>query len=524
MKKNTIAITLAMLLAFAANAQNKKKAQELYDTGNYPGALQEYLLLLQEEPDNYTYNFRAGVCQLQSSAIKSKAIPYLNKASSFAEGDPIAFYLLGKAYQYSYQFDAAIRAFEKFIALSRHDEENVRYAKKKIEYCYNAKEFMKFPLDVEFENLGENINSAYPDYFPFVSSNESFLLFNSKRDDGSNKLPDGTFSSSIYVSQVKDGRFQEAHKMMSIGGDSLNEQVIGLSADGSKLLYAVEQNKVVTMYLADISEGEISEPEALNITPPEALTLDVTASIASDGKTIYLSSKLKGGLGGADIYVARKLPNGQWSKLQNLGPEINTEWDEFFPNISPDGKNLYFSSEGHTGLGGMDIYRSEWKPDSNAWGRVRNLGFPLNTPDDDMNFRLAADKQYGYLSVNREDGYGDLDVYRVHFGEAEPRFTIVTGQLYSIRKEQLRDDVFISVVDLSKNRVYGEYLPNARTGRYIMALPPGRYTLIVEVQGYQRIDQSIEVLDKASFQPYIHQDMVLKPAGILMPLPKIAGE
>ena len=206
------------------------------------------------------------------------------------------------------------------------------------------------------------------------------------------------------------------------------------------------------------------------------------------------------------------------------GESVNTDWDEQFPNISPDGKTLYFSSEGHTGLGGMDIYRAGWIADSNAWGAVRNMGYPLNTPDDDMNFRQADSKEIGYLSVNRKDGFGDLDVYRVRFGNEESKFSIVTGNLYSVNKTQLKDDVFISVVDLSKNRVYGEYLPNSRTGRYVMALPPGKYKLLVEVPGFHRIDQPIEIMGKSSYESFIYQDMVLKPAGILMPLPGIAAE
>jgi hypothetical protein len=524
MLKRTVICLLMALVVTTLSAQTKKEATALYASQNYNEALKMYLHLLGTDPDNYEYNFRTGVCYLKTSVVKSKAIPYLTKASSYTNQDPIAYYLLAKAYQYSYQFDAAIRAFEKFINLSSSVEENVRYAKKKIEHCYNAKEFMKFPRNVDFENLGENINSVYPDYFPFVSANESFIVFNSKRDDGSNKLKDGTFSSNIYFSKVENGQFQKAEKLPDVGSDSLNEQIIGLSADGNKLLIAVEGDGNTQVFLADFTTHVAKDIQKLSIDLSQAVNGEVTASINADGDLLYLAMELKGGLGGTDIYESRLLPNGEWSALRNLGSEINTIWDERFPNITQDEKTLFFSSEGHTGLGGMDIYQASRNLKERKWENVKNMAYPLNTPEDELNFRMSSSGKYGYLSVNREDGYGDLDVYRVQFHEADPRFSIITGKLYSVNTTQLKEDVFISVVDLSRNRVYGEYLPNSRTGRYVMALPPGKYKLLVEVEGFKRIDQTIEVFDKSSYQPYIYQDMVLKPSNILMPLPGISSE
>jgi len=351
-------------------SQSMKQADEYFELENYPAALDIYKELIKNNPEDYKLNFRLGVCHLNASVIKSKAISYLNKAASFSGRDPIAYYLLGRAYHYSYQFDPAIRAYEKFISLSSDDPENLAYAKKKIEYCYNAKEFMKFPLNLTFENLGDNINSEYPDFFPFVSSNESFMVFNSKRDDGSNKLNDGSFSSNIYISNVEKGQFQKAHKLTDLGVDSLNERVIGLSPDGSKILYSIQQENGVGIYLADFKNREIKNSELLNLSPKEVLNSGVTASINSEANTIYLSANLKNSYGGHDIYVARMLPNGEWSLLQNMGPAINTVWDEKYPNISHDGKVLYFSSEGHTGLGGMDVYESRWDTDSSKWINV----------------------------------------------------------------------------------------------------------------------------------------------------------
>ncbi|HCQ28669.1 MAG TPA: hypothetical protein DIU39_00170, partial [Flavobacteriales bacterium] len=238
---------------------------------------------------------------------------------------------------------------------------------------------------------------------------------------------------------------------------------------------------------------------------------EIAAAISPDGNAIYFASHRPGGYGGVDIYVSRKLPNGKWAKAQNLGPTINTAFDEDFPNISPDGKTLYFSSKGHTSMGGYDIFKASWDPVKRIWVGVKNIGYPINTPEDNMNFRISENGRTGYISAVRADTKGDLDIYSVTFNEVEPKYTVLKGYIYATDSTQKITEVYISVVDNETGEVFGEYLPNPNTGRYVMILPPGNYNLLIEADGYSPIEEDFEVYGKSSFRTEINKNYYLKP-------------
>ncbi|MBL4705125.1 MAG: PD40 domain-containing protein [Flavobacteriales bacterium] len=231
------------------------------------------------------------------------------------------------------------------------------------------------------------------------------------------------------------------------------------------------------------------------------------------GSKIYFASDRPDGYGGIDIYMCQKLPNGKWSQAQNLGPTINTKFDEDFPNISPDGKVLYFSSRGHTSMGGYDIFKAEWNPLKRKFGAVRNIGYPINTPEDNMNFRVSKSGRFGYISALRKGGFGDLDIYRVTFREVEPEYTVITGKIVPKSGEPKFEDVLISVTDEETGDIYGDYIPNMDNMRYVMILPPGKYEVFVGCYGYEEIIENIEVLDKSSFQSHIEKDIIVTPVN-----------
>ncbi len=499
----------------SVNGQNEKVARDLFEKRDFEGAMEEYLLLHEEDPDKLEYNYRIGVCYLNTNIDKSKAVPYLKKAVQHKKADPNALYLLGRAYHLAYKFDKAIDAYYDFKEKGKGSEFNLKKVDRQIAYCENAKELMKFPVDVDFIDLGDPVNSLYKDYYPFVPADESYLLFNSRRKEKSIENRNGTYRSNVYISRVAEGEFTEASLVKSINTEKGNEEVVGLSREGDKVLLYMDDGGRYgydgDLYVADLVNGRIKEPNLL----PESINSDkveIAASITDEKDAIIFASNRKGGHGGVDLYVSKKLPNGKWSSARNLGPGVNTEEDEDFPNLSPDGSKLYFSSKGHTSMGGYDIFSAEWDTVKRRWGKVKNIGYPINTPDDNMNFRISRSGKYGYISSLREKGHGNLDVYRVEFKGVDPRYTVIKGYLRSQDTGRMKvKRPMISVTDKATGEVYGDYTPDSRTMRYIMILPPGKFHIFVDAPGFEPHEEDIEILDKSSYRPRIDKDFTLIP-------------
>ncbi|HTB07831.1 MAG TPA: tetratricopeptide repeat protein [Bacteroidia bacterium] len=522
-----IAIALfAILLPISLYAQDDavatsgvNEADGYFTQGDFEDALEAYLTLVDKYPENELFNYRVGVCYLNTNVDKAKAISYLELVVHSKKNYPNALYLLARAYQFAYRFDDAIKTFTDFKKEGRGASENIRDADLEIQYCINAKELMKFPISATFENLGKNVNSPYDDYYPFVPTDESFLVFNSKRaGTGKEKATVNSYPPSIYISRVKDGEYTPAVGIGSpIDMPGKSEEVIGLSKEGDYMLfYYIDKKGFGNIYITnEQADKTFSTPVQLPEVINQKGQSKIAASITSDGSTIYFASDRPGGFGGIDLYVSRRIPNGNWGTPQNLGTVINTPSNEDFPNISPDGKTLYFSSQGHTSMGGYDIFKASLSDSANKWQSVQNMGYPINTPDDDMNFRLATNGRYGYISQVRKGGLGGLDIYRVTFNAVDQRYSVVKGLIStSDTTVKIKDytDVMITVSDAKTQELYGNYVPNSATGRYVIILPAGRYHAIVQVDGFDPYKEDINVEDKSSFQTEVNKDISLIPA------------
>jgi hypothetical protein len=506
-----------------------READQKFDNGNYEEALDDYLALLEKEPRSEKYNYNVAVCYLNTNINKTKAIPYLEIVTRMPKHDPNGMYLLGRAYHYAYRFDDAIKAYNKFKEVGRGSSSNLKDVDRQIQYCYNAKELVKYPVNVTFENLGKNVNSQYPDYYPYIPADESFLVFNSKRPEGSMRAIDGAYTSNIYISKVVSSNFQKAKSIGApVNTSDGDEEVIGLTSDGKTMLIYYDNLKGYgDIYSVDGDKNHnFKKPVILDDNINSAGATEIAASISPDGNTLYFASDRSGGLGGTDIYVSNKLPTGKWGPPRNLGPSVNTAQDEDFPNISADGKTLYFSSKGHTSMGGYDIFKADFDEATNSWANIKNIGYPLNTTEDDMNLRLSQTGRYGYMAAVREGGFGDLDIYRVTFDDIEPSYSVIKGVISSIDSTQkvMHSDVFITVTNTKTQEIVGNYIPNPNTGRYVIIVPPGSYTMTVEVNGYQTLTEKIDVMDKVSFKPEIDKNLKLLPEGYKPPVPVKTGK
>ncbi len=482
------------------NAETKLSAE------NYDDALEDYLQLISIEPKNDLYNYNTAVCYLNTNINKSKAIPYLEIVVRNEKHNPNADFLLGRAYQYGNRFDDAVASFEKFKKLAKGTEDNLKFVDEEVQHCINAKELIKFPIDVIFQNLGKNINSEYADYYPFVNEDEAYIMYNSKRPNSAEvqKQPNGEFLNSIHLSKVVNGQYMESDIVGEpISKGNSGEEVIGMNAKGTTLLINKPnlkgESKLYSTTLA--KNGEFSKLKELPATINGNGDV-IAACINNDGTSIYFASNRKGSLGGTDIYVCNQLPNGKWSEALNLGKEINTIYDEDFPNLSPDGKLLYFSSKGHSSMGGYDIFKANLNETTKQFEKVKNIGYPVNTSYDDLNFRISKNGRFGYVSSLRGGGLGDFDIYRVLFNEVEVDYSVIIGQIQAkdtLNKIDYRN-TFITVNDNITNEIVGNYLTNPSTGRFIIILPPGKYSILAEAPGFKDYKYQIEIFDKVSYQ------------------------
>jgi hypothetical protein len=507
-----------------------KEANDKFTNGNFDAALDDYLQLLEGDSKNEKYNYRVGVCYLNTNISRKKAIPYFEVVTREPKYEPDAMYLLGRSYHFAYRFDDALKCYNKFKADGRGTADNLKDVDREIQNCYNAKELMKFPLDVTFENLGKNINTQYSDYWPFVPSDESCIVYNSKRPgDGAVLEMNGEYASGIFISKVVNGAFGKAKSIgPPINTSEGDEEVIGLSANGeTMLLYYDNMKGVGDIYLAEADKkGNFKKADILDPTINSPNGFEISAAITNDGQTIYFTSDRKGGLGGTDLWVSHRLPTGTWAEATNMGPEINTDMDEDFPNISPDGKTLYFSSKGHTSMGGYDIFKMDWNEATHTWVNLKNLGYPINTPEDNMNFRISETGRFGYISALRDEGFGDMDIYRVTFNNVEPKYTVLVGKITSAdtAKKIKYSDVFISVINEKNQENIGNYVPNSNTGRYVIIVPPGNYSINVDMPGFQPYTQKIAIADKSSFKTELDKEIRLLPDGFKAPAAPVPGK
>jgi hypothetical protein len=312
---------------------------------------------------------------------------------------------------------------------------------------------------------------------------------------------------------VIDGEYQKAYLIgVPICKGNTGEEVIGLSANGKTLLMLIKDSKGLgNIYVSQKDEnGTFKKPIMLD-KHINSSSDEIAASLSAEGDQIYFASNRPGGLGGIDLYMSKKQPNGTWSLPINLGPAVNSALDEDFPNIAPDGKTLYFSSKGHTSMGGYDIFKANFDEENQKWENAKNIGYPVNTTGDDMNFRASSNARYGYISAIRSNGMGDYDVYRVVFNDIEPELTVLKGSIQSEDGSAINyPDVLLSVWDNKTKELVGTYLPNPTTGKYVVILSPGNYLMEVELFGFKIATQKLEIKDKISYQSEMDMDIKLQ--------------
>lgn len=466
----------------------------LYYQGDYAAALSGFSQLYSIDTSFAAINHRIGACLLHLRKPTQEALPYLEFAvgQNFLE----ACFDLAVAYHRSMKLEKAADLLARYGTLEDRDKSEGELARR-IAMIAEAKEQVAKPVDVIIRNLGPAVNTEAPEYVPIIANEDSELFFTSRRSDSTAKLkdPNGEFFEDVYIAQKVNGQWQKAKNIGIPINTETHDAVVGTTPNGEQIiLYRTNLNLTGgDLYTAKQRDGKWTEPrllgEKVNTEYQEA-----SACYNTDGTILYFSSNRPGGIGGKDIYRIVKLPNGEWSKPKNLGPTINTEYDEDSPFITEDGL-LYFASSGHNTMGGYDLYRIR-KNEQGVWGIPQNLGYPINTTGDDLFLSINKGGLKAYLSSDRPGGFGQQDLYEVNFIYRSERQIIVKGQVIDQSGNGISAN--IEVIDERSHSLQGQYRSNAQGNFVLIMNPLTPYSIRINAEGYSSLKDEMEWEDSPS--------------------------
>ncbi len=385
-------------------------------------AKEQYVMAVQTDPTNIRANWMAGQTYLESVNRDRATEYFLNVLEMDPDYRFDLLYNIGWGFQLGLEFDKALQYLEQYKQKLQaqpdyrgRDKVPLELVERRILECNTGKELVGNPLNFSIQNLGSFVNSEWPDYAPVLNEDETLLIFTTRRKEGN--LNEDVFEDNfpyedIFISRKVNEQWGRAENMGQVINTPFFDSNLGLSPDASKL-YIYKDNNGGDIYYSELqSGGTYSSPEPLGEQINSSFT-EKSVSVSPNETLLFFSSDRPGGFGGLDIYLSQLQDDGTWGPSQNLGEDINTEYDEDGPFVDWDGKTLYFSSKGGKGMGGFDIFKTIYDKSTNSWSEIQNVGYPINTPDNDIFFVSTKDGKRGYYASVREDGLGYDDIYMI---------------------------------------------------------------------------------------------------------------
>lgn len=494
MKKILIILTLIGYTAITYGQDALKEGDAFYDEGNFKTALTHYLKALTKDSSNIDLRYNIAVCYLETNNDRTPALSHLEWIVKQSKFPDYAWYDLGRAHHFKHEFDKAIKFYKKYASIGK-DDVFIKLANMGIKQCENAKILVEKPIDVTFHNVGSDVNTEHNEYQPYIPANESTLTYTSdQKYDSRYQIQ----INNVYIAEKDDEKWI---RPMTVGAVNSTEDefVSGLSANDEYLFIKYQRYEAFDdIFVAEKKEKRIGRPAPLEGINTRAIESGATLSFSGD--TLIFASDREGGIGGLDLWMSIKLPDDKWGTPINLGEPINTTNDEDFPHIMPNGKTLFFSSTGHTSMGGYDVFKTKLNTKLGKWSTPINFGYPINNTFNNFTIAMSENGRYAYVSDVRPEGNGGMDIYRVVFNNIESNIFLHQGSIYTgtgdattpLSKNVEPD---IKVTSEQTNEIFGKYKYNSDKNQFLLALPPGNYNLTVAANGYKTHEQKIFVPD-----------------------------
>jgi len=406
-----------------------RAGMEVFNYSHRKQATEMFMLAAKADPTSAKAHFMTGR-SIMLTVRKELSLDFFKTAYNLdPKIDPDILYYLGQAFHYSEKFDSAILLYNRYSrllarSLDYEKSKKITEVNRKIFECTNAKIMVAQPVDVTLANLDDHINSEWPDYAPTINADETFMVFTTRRPDGNlnNRLAvDNEYYEEIFYSRKQDDVWSPAQNLAGSLNNNYHNASVNLSPDGKEMLLYHDSNggDILSTFLKP--DGTWTDPESLEINTE---FIENSATITADGQKLFFSSNRPGGYGGTDVYMATKDSKDNWTNPQNLGKLINTDLDEDGVFVSASGKHLYFSSNGHAGMGDLDIYKSAYNAEKETWEKPVNMGYPINSVENDIYIVLTRNEDFAYISSVRKEGIGEQDIYKVDIKNwKEPTYT-----------------------------------------------------------------------------------------------------
>ena len=523
------------------------KADEEH-TYSFVQALALYNEANQFNPDNAELNFKIGRCMVLSAKEK-EAIPFLEKAVKLdPELNAEVYFYLGKAYKYNEDFDNAEKNFKLCRNKLKGKEEEIFIPKikKELQECKSARDFIANPARVWVENISQ-LNSSNDDYAASISADESVVIFNTRRPEntGGAKNQNNEFYSDIYISENQNGNWSKPEIMADNLNTSADDECVALAADAQRLFLVRDNSGNKDIYLSELKGSiwgplkELAGNGSINTEYDESF-----ASFSHDGIKIYfVTNNPYANKGGTDMFFSGRVNTRfkeEWGKAFTAGSELNTPYNEACIFFHPDGKTIYFTSQGHNSMGGYDVFKSV--RESGRWSEPVNLGYPVNTVYDEKYISVSASGKHAYITSNRKEGNeGGFDIYRVTFlGPEKPMFIDTEDQLLASRATTIHESTLeapvqidaknltvlkgrildeftkepvsadIEIVDNEKNEVITTVHSNSETGKFLVSLPSGiNYGIAVIAKDYLFYSENFDLPEMSDYQ-LVKKDIYLQ--------------
>ncbi len=481
--------------------------QKMY-AGDFVGAINTYREVEKNNPKNASVLYYIGFCHFNLKQ-NDKAKEYLLKSiEANAAEKPEAHITLGRIYHAESNFDKAIEEINAFKSAPNTDKENAEDADLYLKQAQNAKAMTTAPLDVTVVNLGTEINSKFNDKNPCLTADGTKLVFTTNRPEGTNAVVDvegdGKYFEDIYIASYDSAtkNFAKAAEVPGSVNTKAHDAVSSISPDGKQIfIYKNDikdkESRGGDVFVSKINNGKWKTPEPIG-KPVASSYWEGGACISPDGKKLFFFSERDGGMGRSDIYMVEKINKKEYGKPVNLGPTVNTGYDEAGMFLAPDGKTLFFCSDGPGSMGSYDVFKTVFE--GGKWSAPVNVGYPINSIGKEGQLTLSADAKYAYISSDRAGGLGESDIYKIDLKDyaiLEKDGKKIKSNGLSILKGTVRDgyegyglpDVEVVLKDASGTQVAST--TTNENGEYFFTLKGGNYKLTINKKGFKEISEEI---------------------------------